>query len=112
MAAARRDPLASRVEKGSSIIHGFGCFARIAFAPGDWIGTYDGRETSVDGPHVLWLYDADGQVVSARIGTNLLRWLNHSDAPNAEFDAFELYARCPIATGEEITIDYGGCTGG
>nr|WP_242470281.1 SET domain-containing protein [Allochromatium vinosum] len=37
----------------------------------------------------------------------MLRWLNHSDDPNAEFDGFELYARRTIAVGSEITIDYG-----
>jgi SET domain-containing protein len=39
---------------------------------------------------------------------NLLRWLNHSDDPNAELDGFDLYARRAIAVDEEITFDYGG----
>ena len=104
----RRDPLAGRVEKAPSPIHGHGCFARVAFAAGECIGTYEGRTVHEDGTYVLWLYDAEGDLLHGRDGTNLLRWLNHSDTPNAEFDAFELYARVPIAPGDEITIDYGG----
>ncbi|MGE5155012.1 MAG: SET domain-containing protein [Bdellovibrio bacteriovorus] len=104
----RRDDLGARVRKAPSPIHGFGCFARIAFQRGDRIGTYDGTEVVEDGTYVLWVYDAEGQVLSAREGRNLLRWLNHSPDPNAEFDLFELFARRPIAAGEEITIDYGG----
>ncbi|WP_295441252.1 SET domain-containing protein [uncultured Thiodictyon sp.] len=100
--------LDARVRKGRSPIHGWGCFARIPFATGQRIGTFEGSEVVEDGPHVLWVYDPDGGAPSARQGTNLLRWLNHSAEPNAEFEVFHLYARRPIAAGEEITIDYGG----
>jgi len=105
---ARGRELGGRICKSPSPIHGFGCFARVRFQIGDLIGTYEGPEVQEDGTYVLWVYDADGQVFSARDGRNLLRWLNHSDDPNAEFDAFELYARREIGPGEEITIDYGG----
>jgi hypothetical protein len=57
---------------------------------------------------VLWTYDSEGNVLVGREGRNLLRWLNHSDDPNAEFDGFDLYARRAIAVDEEITFDYGG----
>lgn len=100
--------LSGRVRRAPSPIHGFGCFARIAFHAGDLIGTYEGPEVDRDGTYVLWVYDAEGGALCAREGRNLLRWINHSDAPNAEFDAFELYARSAIAAGEEITIDYSG----
>ena len=97
--------------KAQSPIHGFGCFARVGLAAGEFIGTYEGQEVQEDGVYVLWVFDANGGVLNARKGCNLLRWLNHSDEPNAEFDCFDLYARRPIAAGEEITIDYGGaCT--
>ncbi len=108
IAKVRPTNLSERVHKAQSPIHGFGCFARLPFAAGDLIGTYQGTEVQEDGTHVLWVYDAEGQVLSARHGTNLLRWLNHSVDPNAEFDAFDLYARRAIAPGEEITIDYRG----
>jgi hypothetical protein len=97
-----------RVRKARSGIHGFGCFARVGFDTGDFIGTYEGPEVAEDGTYVLWIYDAAGGVLSARLGSNLLRWLNHSDDPNAEFDQFDLYASRAIAPGEEITIDYAG----
>ncbi len=105
---ARRDRLSERVCKAPSPIHGFGCFARVRFEAGDLIGTYEGTEVREDGTYVLWVYDEQGAALSARHGHNLLRWLNHSEEPNAEFDGFDLYARCVIAAGEEITIDYGG----
>ncbi len=100
--------LLDRVCKARSAIHGFGCFARVGFDAGDFIGTYEGSEVEEDGTYVLWIYDAVGDVLSARRGSNLLRWLNHSDAPNAQFDQFDLYASRTIAPGEEITIDYSG----
>lgn len=100
------DPLEERISLADSPIHGLGCFARVTIARGEHIGTFVGREVCEDGPHVLWLCEPDGQVISAREGANLLRWLNHSDRPNAELDAFELYASREIAPGEEITIDY------
>ena len=90
-----------------SPIHGQGCFARIRFEVGAYIGTFEGPEVEQDGPHVLWLYDAEADVLIGRRGDNLLRWLNHSDQPNAEFDGFDLHARRAIAADEEITIDYG-----
>ena len=89
-----------------SSIHGQGCFARIGFEPGDYIGAVEGLEVTEDGPHVLWVYDPERDRLIGRRGTNVLRWLNHSDDPNAEFDGFELYARRVIAVGSEITIDY------
>ena len=104
----RPPSLSDRVRKARSPIHGCGCFARVPFATGDCIGTFTGIEVQEDGPHVLWVYDAEGGVLCACRGDNLLRWLNHSADPNAEFDSFELYARRPIACGEEITIDYYG----
>jgi SET domain-containing protein len=99
--------LSNRVRRGPSPIHGSGCFARVPFAAGDHIGTFEGPEVQDDGAHVLWVYDPEAGAV-ARRGTNLLRWLNHSDEPNAELRGFDLYARRPIASDEEITIHYNG----
>ncbi len=107
-ARVRPLPLAARVRKNRSSIHGWGCFARVPFATGEHIGTFEGTPVMADGPYVLWVYDAAGGLLCARRGDNLLRWLNHSTDPNAEFDGFDLYARRPIAIGEELSIDYGG----
>ena len=39
-------------------------------------------------------------------GKNLLRYLNHAEPGNAEFDELDLYARTNIKTGDEITFNY------
>jgi hypothetical protein len=40
-------------------------------------------------------------------GKNMLRFLNHSKKPHAEFDGYDLYALRKITPGVEITINYG-----
>ncbi|MBK1720651.1 SET domain-containing protein [Thiocystis violacea] len=99
--------LGARVYSAPSPIHGRGCFAKVSFAPGDFIGTYEGPRVEEDGSHVLWVYDADRDRLTGRQGSNLLRWVNHCECPNAEFDGFDLYAKVVIAMDEEITCDYG-----
>jgi SET domain-containing protein len=103
--------LRERVCRAASPIHGQGCFARIAFAPGDYIGAYLGPPARRNGTYVLWVSD-DGECWHGRSGRNLLRWLNHSDRPNAAFEGFDLYALRAIAPGEEITFDYTNGDGG
>ena len=100
------DDLNRRLYAGPSDIHGQGCFARTPFSAGDRIGTFEGPEVQEDGTHVLWVFDAEQGRMIGRRGENLLRWLNDSRDPNAEFDGFDLYAKRTIAVGEEITIDY------
>lgn len=97
--------LRDRVHKAPSPIHGTGCFARRAFAAEEYIGTYEGPLAKRDGTYVLWVYQ-EGQAPVGRSGRNLLRYLNHQEDGNAEFDGFDLYARREIACGEEITFDY------
>jgi uncharacterized protein len=99
--------LRERVCRRPSPIHGSGCFARVAFAAGDFIGTYGGRAARRDGTYVLWILE-QGEPPVGRSGRNLLRWLNHQAPGNARFDGFDLYALCDIAPGEEITFDYAG----
>jgi len=97
--------LRDQVYKAASPIHGTGCFARRAFVPGEHIGTYEGPVAKRDGTYVLWVY-AEGERPVGRSGRNLLRYLNHQEDGNAEFDGFELYARRVIADDEEITFNY------
>ncbi|MGB5834940.1 MAG: SET domain-containing protein-lysine N-methyltransferase [Thiohalocapsa sp.] len=97
--------LRDRVCKGASAIHGNGCFARVDFCAGAFIGTYQGPSARRDGTYVLWI-SHDGVEWTGRSGRNLLRWLNHSETPNSAFDGFDLYAVRGIAVGEEITFDY------
>lgn len=87
-----------------SELHGKGCFATRRIATGSVIGRFEGRPTTHDGPHVLWLDDRHGLRV-----TNDLRYLNHATDANADFDgeSLEVWALRPIAKGEEITIHYG-----
>ncbi|MBL4712340.1 MAG: SET domain-containing protein-lysine N-methyltransferase [Gammaproteobacteria bacterium] len=89
-----------------SAIHGSGLFARENFKQGDYMGEYDGPVVSDNDSHVLWV-EEDDDIWTGRDGKNLLRYLNHSIKPHAEFVGFELFALCEITTDEEITIDYG-----
>lgn len=98
--------LAGVVCVARSPIHGRGVFAVRGIEAGEYIGTFHGPRVDNDARHVLWVYDGQGNVIG-RKGVNLLRFLNHDPAFNAAFVDFDLYACRTIATGEEITIDYG-----
>ena len=87
-----------------SPIHGKGLFAKDRIVRGTYLGTYQGPTAKKNGTHVLWVYTDTG--FTGRRGLNKLRYLNHSNRPNAEFDGFELYAIKTIAADAEITIDY------
>ena len=97
--------LAYRVSIRYSGIHGKGLFARRAFAQGEYIGTYWGTKAREVTPYTLHVQNEDGTLFLIE-GRNLLRYINHSDSPNAEFDGIHLIARQPIGEGEEITFDY------
>lgn len=99
--------LALVVTVGASPIHGRGVFAVRPIRRGEYIGTFDGPRVDRDGRHVLWIYPEDGGEPVGRQGSNHLRFLNHSKASNVEFHDFDLYAIRDIASGEELTIDYG-----
>ncbi len=89
-----------------SDIHGKGLFARQPIPQESYLGTYDGQTTRENGMHVLWVQESNGEWIG-RDGENLLRYINHTTTPNAEFDGFDLYAIRDIEPDEEITIDYG-----
>lgn len=89
-----------------STVHGKGLYARVKIKKGTYLGTYDGPEADDNGMHVLWVEDDNGEW-HGRDGKNLLRYLNHSNTPHAEFDGFDLYALKTINAGSEVTIHYG-----
>ena len=103
----KRKRLGDIVYKASSEIHGIGLFAKIGIRQGEYIGTYEGPTAKRDGTYVLWVFE-EGQSPVGRSGRNLLRYLNHQDDGNAEFDGFDLFALQDIEPRHEITFDYGG----
>ena len=89
-----------------SKLHGRGVFAAGPLRRDELIGVFEGRPTRRDGAFVLWVVE-DDRTYGLR-GTNALRFVNHSDRPNAAFDGLELRALRPIRVGTEITHDYAG----
>lgn len=90
-----------------STIHGLGLFAARPLPAGQLIGVYEGPVVTEDGSHVLWIEDETDGGWTGYDGKNDFRFLNHSDAPNAEMDGLNCFALSDIETGDEITIDYG-----
>ncbi|MES9833760.1 MAG: SET domain-containing protein [Candidatus Thiodiazotropha sp. DIVDIV] len=99
--------LGNIVYKAPSEIHGTGLFAKVSIPKGDYIGTYEGPAAKRDGTYVLWVFEDEKKPIG-RSGRNLLRYLNHHDKGNAEFDGFDLFALKNIQPDDEITFDYGG----
>ncbi len=98
--------LCDLVAARKSPVHGKGVFAKRRIRQGQYIGTFEGRETTRDGTYVLWLVEEDGTEVGIE-GRNDLRFLNHSSDPNAELRELDLHATRNIQPGAEIYIDYG-----
>ena len=94
------------IEVRTSAIHGRGVFAKRRIREGQLIGLFEGDSTTRNGTYVLWLIDEDGSEVGIR-GRNALRFLNHGDPANAEFQDAELYATRNVQPGAELLIDYG-----
>ncbi len=89
-----------------SPIHGRGLFAALPLEADRMIGFYSGEVTLLDGPHVLWVEEDNGEAFGID-GACELRFANHSHAPNAVFLGEELWTLGPIEAGDEITFDYG-----
>lgn len=85
-----------------SPIHGRGLFAATPIRVGQVIGRVEGVPARRNGPHVLWLSANRGLRVTCD-----LRFINHSDKPNARyFDDGFVVAIKHIRVNEEITHDY------
>lgn len=91
----------------NSAIHGRGLFARRAIAIDEFIGTYTGPATQDDGMHVLWIWNEERDRWEGIDGKNEMRFLNHSQTPNADWWGTDLYAVKAIKKHQEITFDYG-----
>jgi hypothetical protein len=102
----RERVMLERIEIRDSRIHGKGIFARTRLRAGQRIGRFDGDRTTQNGTYVLWLIGEDGSEVGIR-GRNALRFLNHGDPANAEFQDDELYTVRNVQPGAEVLIDYG-----
>ena len=87
---------------GDSRIHGQGLFARESIPKDCIIGRVRGRPCVKDGTHVLWLTETEGFKVNCN-----LKFINHSDAPNAcYYDDLTVAALRNIDQDEEITHNY------
>ena len=86
----------------ASPIHGLGLFAEKKISADSVIGWLRGKPSSKDGPHVLWISAGEAIEVECE-----LRYINHSDHPNAcYYDDLSVVALRDISPGEEITHDY------
>jgi hypothetical protein len=85
-----------------SLIHGKGLFAGVHVPAGAVIGRIQGIPCKRDGSHVLWLSADEAIEVTCE-----LRYINHSDDPNAcYYDDLSVMALRDIHPQEEITHDY------
>jgi len=98
--------LREHVYSAKSPLHGTGLFAARKIKKGEYIGSYDGPKARKNGMYVLWVYEDETAEPYGISGKNLLRYLNHSKKPNAEFDGADLYALKSIKADVEITFDY------
>ena len=94
------EPGLVRVEP--SPIHGLGLFALRPLPADTIVGRLEGVLTDQDGMHVVWI--SDDLAVEL---TNDLRYINHSDDPNAALTDLGVVTLRPVEAGEELTHDYG-----
>ena len=87
----------------NSKIHGKGLFADGHISAGSVIGWIKGVPTSIDDDYVLWISDRQAVEVTCK-----LRYINHSDNPNAcYYDDLSVIALTNIQPHTEITHNYG-----
>ena len=123
MCAAPADPQKFRLAAGPSAIEGSGAFALEAIAARRKIGEIRGEAVSVRearrrarakmaaGEPVMIVEVSATRAVDATRSADVLRFTNHSCAPNAFLriarGRVEVYALRDVAAGEELTADYG-----
>jgi len=94
-------------EVKQSPLHGRGLFAATHIPAGTVLGdlvTVPAEDHELDGPYVLWLGDTEPVKVTCD-----LRFINHSDTPNAVYyDDMTVVALRDIEPGEEVLHDYMG----
>ncbi|MCP4876815.1 MAG: SET domain-containing protein [Gammaproteobacteria bacterium] len=85
-----------------SRIHGKGLFSSVMIPEGSTIGWLTGKPCAEDGDYVLWISEDRAIEVFCD-----LKYINHSDHPNAcYYDDLSVIALCDIEPNEEITHDY------
>lgn len=89
---------------GRSGIHGKGLFAKQPITKGRRIGIMEGIKTRKEGIHVLWMYELKRP--AGLWVKNAMRFINHSDEPNAVLNGTEIHAIKHIHRGEEIFFNY------
>jgi SET domain-containing protein len=94
--------MSDNIYVADSAIHGKGLFARTTIPGGATIGWLNGKPCSTDGDYVLWISEREGIEVLCD-----LRYINHSDEPNAcYYDDHSVVALRDIDPYEEITHNY------
>lgn len=88
-----------------SPLGGYGVFATENIGKGRRIGRWVGKRTNRNSKYVNWMEFPEG--FRGYLGRGRLKFLNHSDKHNSEFNGLELFAIKSIRKGAEITIDYG-----
>jgi hypothetical protein len=111
--------MSSRLIRVGRSATGLGLFATEAIARTDYIVTYRGRRIPTDEAHAResrsgakYMFEINRKwTIDGSSRRNLARYTNHSCNPNAEAvlrkGRIELVALRRIATGDEITLDYG-----
>ncbi|MGE5314406.1 MAG: SET domain-containing protein [Acidobacteriota bacterium] len=108
------------LEARKSAIDRLGCFAKAAIAENCYIADYEGevidaeeamrREADPEREGIYTFWIDDDHVIDGYEKGNVLKYLNHSCAPNCTYEITDgrvkVYTLRAIAPGDELTIDY------
>lgn len=115
----RTDPQKFAVDVKPSRIDGRGAFAaepiparrKIGEIRGESISVREGRRRAKGVERIMMIEVSERRAIDASNSTDPLRFTNHSCAPNAVLrirqGRVEFYAIRDLATGEELTVNYG-----
>lgn len=96
----------NKFEVKTSRLDGRGVFATRNIGKGDRIGRWVGKRVKRTSSKYSISLPFNGED-RLYLATGLLKYLNHRDSPNSDFEGFELFATKSIKKGQEITIHYG-----